>query len=215
MKMSAVVESGKRHTLNRVLNSARSEFGSKGLAGARVEEIASDAGVTKQLIYHYYGSKESLFTAVLDESSQRIMSELIGLDVDDLPPTEALRSLLHHFFDQYREDPLLGTLALEGIHYHSTHNTPRNHFLELAPALIGKLERILRRGAERGDFRADIDPRLFLASAALVTTGWFTNRYSVSTLAGLDPTSEDGMRVWREHSADFVLASIAKNAQPG
>ncbi|NWB11425.1 TetR family transcriptional regulator [Pseudomonas sp. D5002] len=202
-------EQGKRSTMNRLLAAARIEFARKGLAGARVEAIAIDAGVTKQLVYHYYGSKEGLFVAVLDESSDNIMSELVNLNVESLPPPLAMRSVLNHFFDQYRFDPFLGSLALEGIRYHDVHETPRNHFLELAPALIAKLDAILKRGAASGDFRADINPRLLLASASLVTTGWFTNSYSMSALAGLDTDSEEGLSTWRQYSADFVLAGIS------
>ena len=45
-------EQGKRSTMNRLLAAARIEFARKGLAGARVEAIAIDAGVTNQLVYH-------------------------------------------------------------------------------------------------------------------------------------------------------------------
>lgn len=206
-------EQGKRNTMNRLLAAARVEFAKKGLAGARVEEIAREAGVTKQLVYHYYGSKEGLFVAVLDESSSNIMSELVNLKVEELAPPLAMRTVLNHFFDQYRFDPFLGSLALEGIRYHDAHQTPRNHFLEMAPALINKFDAILMRGAASGDFRAGINPRLLLASASLVTTGWFTNRYSMSALAGLDTDSTEGMATWRQYSADFVLASISLGAE--
>jgi len=204
-------EPGKRNTIRRLIETARLEFAEKGLAGVRMEELAREAGITKQLIYHYYGSKEGLFVAVLDECSERVMSELVELDIDSLAPRQAMRAMLNHFFDQYRHDPLLGALALEGIHYHDTHQTPRNRFLELAPALIDKLDSILRDGAERGVFKTGINPRLFLATAALLTTGWFTNRYSMSALAGLDTCSAEGMTTWRQYSVDFILASIAQN----
>ena len=211
-KAAEAGEQGKRNTLDRLVAAARVEFANKGLAGARVEDIARDAGVTKQLVYHYYDSKEGLFIAVLDESSGNIMSELVNLKVEHLPPALALRTLLNHFFDQYQSDPFLGSLALEGIRYHDGHQTPRNRFLELAPALISKLEAIVVRGARTGVFREGINPRLLLASASLVTTGWFTNRYSMSALAGMDSDSAQAMAAWREYSADFVLASISLGA---
>ncbi len=209
MKHSEPLEVGKLSTLKRILATARKEFSNKGLAGARVEDIAQDAGVTKQLVYHYYGSKEGLFVAVLDEASDTIMSELVALDVEGMSPSAALRHVLNHFFDQYRYDPLLGALALEGIRYHDGHQTPRNHFLELAPKLIQKFEQILQRGADSGEFKSGVNARLFLATAALVTTGWFTNRYSMSALTGLDTDSAEGMSTWREYSADFIVASVA------
>ena len=55
----------KRRTISRLLDVARAEFADKGLDGARIDEIARRAGITKQLIYHYYSSKEELFGAVV------------------------------------------------------------------------------------------------------------------------------------------------------
>src|SRR5690606_12405717 len=49
---------------------------------------------------------------------------------------------------------------------------------------------------------------LLLASSALLMSGGFTNHYTMSVLVGFDTTSEDGMRIWREHSANLILASI-------
>tara|TARA_R110000850_G_scaffold52732_4_gene127142 strand:- start:33077 stop:33718 length:642 start_codon:yes stop_codon:yes gene_type:complete len=205
-------EPGKRETMNRLLAAARQIFALKGLAGARVEDIAREAGVTKQLVYHYYGSKEVLFSTVLDDASQQIMQELIALDIHDLPPEEALRKLLYCCFDQYMEDPLLGALALEGIRYHETSNTRPNSFTNESPALAIKFSTVLKRGIEVGVFKHDMNARLFLASSALLMTGGFTNHYTMSVLVGFDTTSEDGMRIWREHSANLILASIKRQS---
>jgi AcrR family transcriptional regulator len=49
-----------------ILAAAEAEFADKGLAGARVDEIAEESGVNKQMIYYYYGSKEDLYLAVLE-----------------------------------------------------------------------------------------------------------------------------------------------------
>ena len=128
----------KRDTLDRLLASARENFALKGLDGARIEDIAREAGVTKQLVYHYYGSKASLFSTVLEDVSTQIMEELIELDTDNLEPDEALRKLLYCCFDQYMNDPLLGTLALEGIRYHESQDSRPNNFIHRSPALANK-----------------------------------------------------------------------------
>lgn len=201
--------SSKQITLNRLLASARENFALKGLAGARIEDIAREAGVTKQLVYHYYGSKVSLFSTVLEDASRQIMGELIELDIDNLPPKDALRKLLYCCFDQYMDDPLLGTLALEGIRYHESQDSRPNSFTDRSPALAHKFSSVLERGIADGVFKPDVDARLFLASASLLMSGGFTNHYSMSVLVGFDTRSDAGMRVWREHSANFILASIA------
>src|SRR5690554_543338 len=99
--------------------------------------------------------------------------------------------------------------ALEGIRYHESQDSRPNNFIHRSPALVKKFTSILTRGVSEGMFRPDIDARLFLASSSLLMSGAFTNHYSMSVLVGFDTRSEEGMGVWREHSADLILASIA------
>jgi AcrR family transcriptional regulator len=58
-------------TRGKILDAARAEFGEHGLSGGRVERVARRAGVKKQLIYHYFRSKEALYSAVLEDTFRR------------------------------------------------------------------------------------------------------------------------------------------------
>ncbi|HEY2659746.1 MAG TPA: TetR/AcrR family transcriptional regulator [Caulobacteraceae bacterium] len=198
----------KTDTIARLIKAARVEFAAKGVAQAKVESIARAAGVTKQLVYHYYESKEDLFSAVLDDASAQTMPKLVAMSFDHLSPVEALRALLQQVFEQYRSDPLLGPLAREGLRFHEEHRSPRNQFLELIPTLTAKFQAILERGIQTGDFRADVDARASLAIAVLVFTGGFTNRSSMSVILGFDTASEEGMESWLGIASDFVLDAL-------
>lgn len=206
--------SRKRATLARLLKEARQAFSEGGLAGARVDDIARAAGVTKQLVYHYFSSKEDLFASVLDESAQDVLADLLALELDHLPPTDALRVLLEHSFDQYRTDPTLSALAQESLRLHEHQAGHRNRFIVLAPILVNLMDRILRRGAASGEFVQGVDARMFCAASGLLTTGGFTSRYIVSTLAGFDTTSPEGASAWRKYSVDFVLATVLAGERP-
>ncbi|ABE36534.1 bacterial regulatory s, tetR family protein [Paraburkholderia xenovorans LB400] len=213
---SSTSPSRKRATIARLLKEARRAFSAHGLAGARIDDIARAAGVTKQLVYHYFTSKEALFASVLDESAQDVLADLLALELDHLPPVDGLRVLLRHGFDQYRRDPTLGSLAQESLRFHEHHAcaTQRNRFVDLAPALVAQMERILLRGIASGDFRSGVDARMFYAASALLTTGGFTNHYTVSAVAGFDTTSADGAVAWREYSIDFVLSTVLAHERP-
>lgn len=58
-------------TRARILAAALSEFASEGFAGARVDAIAASAGVNKRMLYHYYGNKDELYAAVLQDRLDR------------------------------------------------------------------------------------------------------------------------------------------------
>lgn len=198
----------KRETLERLLRAARKAIADKGLSEARIEDIARAAGVTKQLIYHYFGSKEQLFASVLDDSAQVLQADLLRLDLDALAPTEAMRVLLGHLADQYRVDPDLSALAQESFRQHLHQAGHVNRFTGLVPTLVRLTEGILGRGVAAGEFRAGTDARLFLAAAALLVTGGYTSRYVVSTMAGFDTASAQGAATWREHAIDVAMAVL-------
>lgn len=197
----------KRATLKRIAEAARGEFVAKGLAEARVDHIAHAAGVTKQLVYHYFHSKEELFACVLEDSAAGAMADLVGLELDRLAPRDAMRALLNAMSAPYC-DGALGPLAQEGVRYHASHTSARNSFTTQAPQLNAKMRSTLERGVASGDFRPDIDGDLLMAMAALATTSAYQNRYTISTLCGLDVSGTDDAHAWRRFAVDFVLSAV-------
>ena len=67
-------------TQRRIIEAATAEFAAKGLAGARVEEIARKAHVNKRMLYHYFGNKEALWVEVLERAYRHIRSAEQQLD---------------------------------------------------------------------------------------------------------------------------------------
>jgi len=206
-------KSSKVETLQRILDAARREFADKGIAKARVETIATNAGVTKQLIYHYYQSKELLFACVLDESSESAMAHLTDKNYSDKAPREALKDFIRDFPTPFK-DPELATLAMEGIHYHDTHSTPRNQFKEQAPVLLQKFSDILNRGIDSGDFRTDFCPKQLFAALGLIATGPFTNRYLMSVLAGSNPETKEELDNWAVISFQLLISTLEHKRTP-
>src|SRR3546814_6793599 len=87
-----------------------------------MENIARRCGKTKQLIYHYYGSKELLFADVVSKNHKNAVAELIANDYEGLDPKAALRKFLLNIVDQYRRFPEWASLMLDenlhgGVHY--------------------------------------------------------------------------------------------------
>src|SRR5574343_1867478 len=80
-------------TMAEILQVATHEFADKGLAGARIDEIAAATRTSKRMIYYYFGSKDGLYLAVLEEAYRRMRSIEADLHLDDLAPAAALRRL--------------------------------------------------------------------------------------------------------------------------
>ncbi|MEH0424287.1 TetR/AcrR family transcriptional regulator [Streptomyces sp. B21-083] len=96
-------------TKRRLLDAARAEFSSYGIAGARVNRIAERAGVNKERIYGHFDSKDGLFRAVVAEA----MSELVR---EVRPGQGSIGDYVGRIFDYHRNDPtLLRLLMFEGL----------------------------------------------------------------------------------------------------
>src|SRR5215475_14517258 len=92
-------------TRQKLLVAARREFADGGLAGARVDEIAARAGVNKQLVYHYFGDKDALYLAVLEWVYEEIRAQERALNLEGLPPEQAIRKLIESSFDHLAAHP--------------------------------------------------------------------------------------------------------------
>src|SRR5262245_61703388 len=77
-----------------ILEVATDEFARNGLAGSRIDEIAERTRTSKRMIYYYFGDKDGLYLAVLQNAYSRIRGIEAGLSIDHLPPTDALARLV-------------------------------------------------------------------------------------------------------------------------
>src|SRR4029078_1372166 len=96
---------------------ARQEFARLGLGGARVDAIAARAKANKRMIYHYFGNKEQLFTAVLDAAYTDIRMAERALELEKLTPVDAIIRLVRFTWDYYLEHPeFLTFVNSENLH---------------------------------------------------------------------------------------------------
>ncbi len=196
-------------TLEDILAAARTEFTENGFEGARIELIARRAGVSKQLIYHYFSDKEELYGVLLEEAAQA--SRWMGnrADYDCLPPTQAMTLFVERVFDQYRDRPAINRMTLDEAMHEVRHIRPRS---ELATILRGMIDEaltpILDRGAASGEFRAGIDPSLFFWTVFGITTAWFGHRSLMTLVSGAGFDGDAGGTLWRENSIATALTLL-------
>jgi AcrR family transcriptional regulator len=191
-----------------ILAAATREFADKGFGGARIDAIAAHTKINKRMLYHYYGGKEALYVAVLEESYAAIRQAEAKLDLAHRDPEEGLRELVQFTFRYFLEHPEF--LSLLG-----TENMMRAKFLKRSERivavnspLIEELRDVLSRGAKKGVFRAAADPLdVYLTMAAL---GFFylSNRWTLSTVFRRDLVAKAEISRWGEHIGDVVLSSL-------
>jgi AcrR family transcriptional regulator len=162
-------------TREALLAAALAEFAAKGLAGARVGEIAARAGVNPQLISYYFGGKEGLYQAILDRW-QRQEEELSSPDI-------SLEELVWRYLEVGHRQPDLQRLFIRESIEQGAEGTAYDPD---APELAG-----LRERQAAGEIAAELDPAfvLLILQAAVVSGVVFAR--DVRRLTGLDPTSPE------------------------
>ena len=169
-------------TRARILAAAKAEFARLGLGGARVDEIAEKAQANKRMIYHYFGSKEGLFKAVLEDAWLDIRTAEQGLSLQDLPPREALVALVTFTLNYYLEHPeFIRLVNSENLH-EARHITGSPRLQEATGKLNEMVGDILRRGEEDGVFRPGVDPVQLNISIAALGYYYLTNRFTGAIL---------------------------------
>jgi AcrR family transcriptional regulator len=187
-----------------ILAVAIEEFSAKGLAGARVDEIAERIHTVKRMIYYYFGSKEGLYRAVLEHAYDHIRTIESDLDLDSLAPDEALRHLVKVTFDYHNKHPEFVRLVMSENIHHGAHIAGLANIKERNRTVIATLRKLIERGVKSGDFRDDIDPiELHMTISALAFYN-VSNRHTFSIIFGRDMTSPKAVGSRREAVADII-----------
>ena len=194
----------------RILAAAKAEFARKGLAGARVDTIAERACINKRMIYHYFGSKNDLYLAVLEEAYGDIRLAERLLDLEHLEPVEAITKLVEFTWGYYIRNPeFLRLINTENLH-RAAHLKRSKRIAEMHSPFVALIERVLRRGAERGLFRDDLDPNQVYISIAALGYYYLNNRYTLSVIYGFDLGAKDALDRRRSVIVDIILSYLRK-----
>jgi len=99
----------------RILEAAKKVFLKKGMAGARMQDIADEAGINKAMLHYYFRSKEKLFERIFMELSQRFFPRLIMIFESDENLFKKIEMFVVEYIDQMRETPYLPIFVLNEI----------------------------------------------------------------------------------------------------
>jgi AcrR family transcriptional regulator len=189
-----------------ILAVATAEFADRGYAGARINEIAAKTSTTKRMIYYYFGGKEGLYVAVLEQAYRRIRALEQRLDVEHLGPAEAVRELCGLTFDHHEAHPeFIRLVSIENIH-HAEHLVGSEVLSGLADPVVDVLSRILDRGRAAGLFRDDVDALDVHQVISAYCVFRTANRHTFGTIFGRDMLAAEHRDHQRRMLADTVVA---------
>jgi TetR/AcrR family transcriptional regulator len=195
-----------------LIEAAVAEFARRGFEGARVDEIAAAAGVNKQLVYHYYGSKQGLYLAALESVYVQIREKERRLSLGELEPREAMAQLVGFSFDYLLEHPEFIALLADENRNKGVHVLESEKLREMHTPFRDMLAATLRSGAEAGVFRSDFDPVNVYISIAGISYFFFSNNHTLSAIFGRKLGSRAALAARRRHVIAFTLNALRPDA---
>ena len=192
-----------------ILAAATREFSERGLNGARVDSIAARTRTNKGMIYYYFQSKQRLYLAVLEDAYRRIREAERQLRLDDLPPGQAIRRLVEFSCDYHWTHPELAKLVvIENVQ--KGKNISRSESISgVNISIVDATTKVLRRGADEGVFREDIDPVKLHMTISALALFQITNRYTFGTVFGHDMASDGARRTRRREIVDIIWRYVS------
>lgn len=183
----------------RIAAAANDEFAARGFEGARVDRIARQAGVNKQLLFYYYHSKRGLFRAVLERAVGELEQALAALPAASGRPLERLRDVLTAQFEFLGRHPELVALLA---------HSERSDAAPFAPA-IRRLVVLLAEGQGLGQVRDDVDPHVAAAQALVLMVGYLKLESLIAASAPSLAADEPALRErWRKSAVELVVNGV-------
>ncbi|MBN8186732.1 MAG: TetR/AcrR family transcriptional regulator [Salipiger thiooxidans] len=191
-----------------ILRVARAEFARRGLSGTRIEDIAAGTKTSKRMIFYYFGDKQSLYEAVLEDCYSEVRAGEAELDLEGLPPEQALRRLIEFTFDHHRSNPeFIRLVMIENVH-EARHMEKMKRLHDQNMRAIGVVERICQAGRESGVFRDDVSALALHWQISALSVFNVANRATFSTNFGTTLFEEDGQDLLRRTAVRSILCSV-------
>jgi AcrR family transcriptional regulator len=195
-------------TMAGILEVATAEFANKGLSGARIDEIAAATKTSKRMIYYYFGSKEGLYLAVLEESYRRMRAIEAEQHLEDLAPEAALRRLVEFTFDHHSSNPDYIRLVM-------TENMERGAYLAQSKSIkdlnvpaIDAIRKLYDRGVASGEFRPGLEPIDIHASISALTFFNVSNQHTFGLIFKDDARTPQAIAARRNSITEMIVRFV-------
>ncbi len=195
-------------TMAEILKVATAEFAAKGLAGARVDEIADATRTSKRMIYYYFGSKEGLYLKVLEAAYGFTRETESQLHLSDLDPVTALRTLVGTTYDHHRDNEDFVRLVMAENMERGAYLRESKLIHKLNIPAIEAIRDIYERGRGLHLFREGLDPVTIHSVVSALTFFNVSNRHTFGLIFGDKSADGKATTLTREHVQDLVLRFV-------
>jgi TetR/AcrR family transcriptional regulator len=192
-----------------IFDAALEEFSLEGVAGGRMDRIATAAGVNKALLYYYFKDKETLYGALLDHVFSGLRDTVLAAMDAAKTPGEQIMAWLASHFDYVANSPTYPRLVQYEMMRANRAGSP--HIKRLSTdyfqPITERIMKVVADGIAQGEFR-QVHARHFVTSTVPVITNYFLNVPLMRLSTPGDPLSPERIAERRAAVMDFVTAAL-------
>jgi AcrR family transcriptional regulator len=197
-------------TMAGILEMASKEFAEKGLSGARIDAIADATRTSKRMIYYYFGSKEGLYVAVLEDSYRRMRQIEAELHLENLEPVAALKRLVEFTFDHHRGNEDYIRLVMNENIERGAYLAQSKSIQRLNVPAIAAIRELYDRGVVQGVFRKGLDPLDIHASISALTFFNVSNQHTFGLIFKGAPKGQAALVARRASITEMVVRFVLR-----
>jgi TetR/AcrR family transcriptional regulator len=148
------------NTEQQILNAAKTIFLRKGFDGARMQEIADEAGMNKALLHYYFRSKDKLFDAIFRDAFQQFLPRVSEIMISEKPFFEKVWSFVESYIDMLMENPHLPIFILNELYRNPERLVNIIKGFGVQPEIFAEQ---IKKEVESGNINP-VDPRHFIVN---------------------------------------------------
>lgn len=201
-------------TETRILSAARAVFTRAGTAGARMQDIAREAGVNQALLHYYFRSKQALADRVLREAAAALFTALPGTIRPDAPLEQLLRAFVQAYIDTMRRTPFLPAYVAAEAHHNPqrvaaiiesiTGSNPSRE----SPQLLRRIQAMVDARVAAGEMRAIKAEQLMVNMMSLLAFPFVARSVLAGVYAMDDAAFERFLDERRDELPRFLLNAL-------
>ncbi len=201
-------------TESRILDAARRVFVRRGTAGARMQEIAAEAGVNQALLHYYFGSKDALAERIFVEAAAAVVQTLRPIASPNATLEESLEHFVTGYIDAVRRTPFMPAYLMAEAHQHPERlNALMQKAMGVLPAqviaaMLARVEALVADRVAAGTMRP-IPARQLLINVMALSVMPFVARPMLMVAFGFDEaTFEQFLDERRRELPSFILNAL-------
>ncbi|MEC9347961.1 MAG: TetR/AcrR family transcriptional regulator [Pseudomonadota bacterium] len=191
-----------------ILAAATQEFARHGFDAARTERIVKTAGCNTRMLYHYFGSKQRLYIAVLESVYTAIRAREKDLDLTAAEPREGLLRLTRFTWAHFLAERVFIDITRYENLARGKYIRQSKAIAEMSSPLIAQLRDVLQRGLASGAFRHVVDPLQLYVSMVALCVHHLNNAHTLGATFATDLSDPVWLTERKAHVETMVLRMV-------